>query len=70
LSFSSMFLYSWSPWIIIGAGSSIWFFEVVISYLICRYYCRFPNLLFYCVMFPMYWITFPFIFLYFKFSVK
>jgi hypothetical protein len=69
LSFSSMVLYSWSPWIVVGAGSGIWLFEILISFLICRSYCKIPYLLAYCIMFPLYWITFPYALLYFKFSI-
>ena len=70
LSFSSLILYTWSPWVVVGAGTGLWSFEILISFLICRHYLRVPYLLVFCFLFPIYWVSFPFILLYFKFSIK
>lgn len=70
LSFSGLILYTWSPWFVTGAATGIWSLEIFISFLIARHYVKVPWLLMFCFTFPVYWISFPYVLLYYKFLIK
>lgn len=68
LSFNSIWFYKWSPWILMTVTTTSWSVVSLISFFLMRQYLRVPYLVVYCILFPFYWISFPYILLFYKFS--
>jgi hypothetical protein len=68
LSFNSVWFYKMSPWILLTITTTSWSFFSLASFLLMRQYIKVPYLFVYCILFPFYWISFPYILLYYKFS--
>jgi hypothetical protein len=55
-------------WIITTTSVSMWIVEFLVSYLIARNYLKVNQLVILCMFFPVYWITFPLVLVWGKFS--
>jgi hypothetical protein len=55
-------------WVITTSSVSMWIMEFIISYLIASNYLKVDYLVLLCIFFPVYWILFPLVLVWAKFS--